>query len=180
LEKVLHDSPPSNHHVSEPLLDFVIDSLILSLRETTSPVPLQTKASTSEWLEIHKILTIFCNSTELLINAQKSSFYQFGAQQAILDTLKATFLYNINDLTDGFKYLGYFLKVGRYKVEEWDWILGKYENRISHWCNRWLTIGGRLVLIKALLESQPIYWSALANIPSLVLDKIHQVVFNFL
>jgi hypothetical protein len=41
LEKVLHDSPPSNHHVPEPLLDFVIDSLILSLRETTSPVPLQ-------------------------------------------------------------------------------------------------------------------------------------------
>jgi hypothetical protein len=104
-------------------------------------------------LEIDKILTSFYNSTGLLINAQKSSVFLFGAQQDVMDTLKATFFYNFNDLINGFKYLGYFLKVGSYKVEDWDWLLAKYENRISHWCNRWLTIGGRLVLIKAVLES---------------------------
>jgi len=79
---------------------------------------IMTKASSSEWLKIHKILTSFCNSTGFLINAQKSSFYLFGAQQVVMDTLKATSFYNFNDLTNGFKYLGYCLKVGRYKVED--------------------------------------------------------------
>jgi hypothetical protein len=114
------------------------------------------------------------------IYAQKTAFYHFGAQQDVLNSIKTTFFYNLNELSAGFNYLGYFLKVGRYKVEEWDWLIAKYERRISHWCNKWLTLGGRLVLIKAVLESQPVYWLALANIPSLVLIKIRQLVFNFL
>jgi hypothetical protein len=76
--------------------------------------------------------------------------------------------------------LGYTLKDDRFKAEDWDWLLSKYENRINHWCNRWLTLGGRLVLVKAVLESQPVYWLALANIPSSVLHRIRQVIFNFL
>jgi hypothetical protein len=39
---------------------------------------------------------------------------------------------------------------------------------------------GALVLIKAVLESQPVYWLALANLPSPILHKIRQVIFDFL
>jgi hypothetical protein len=96
-----------------------------------------------------------------------------------LDSIKSSFLYNLKELSDGFNYLGYFLKIGRYKAKEWDWLVAKYERRISHWCNKWLTLGGCLVLIKAVLESQPVYWLALANIPSSVLVKIRKLVYNF-
>jgi hypothetical protein len=141
---------------------------------------IMTKASVTEWMEIQNLLAIFCSATGLLINAHKTSFYQFGVQQQVLDSLKEIFHYSINNLTDGFKYLGYILKADRFKVEDWNWLISKYENRISHWCNRWLTLGGRLVLVKAVLESQPVYWLALENIPSSVLHRIRQVVFNFL
>jgi hypothetical protein len=103
---------------------------------------IMTKALVTEWLEIQKLLTIFCSATRLLINAHKTSFYQFGVQQQVLDSLKEIFLYRINNLTDGFRYLGYILKADRYKAKDWNWLLSKYENRISHWCNRWLTLGG--------------------------------------
>jgi hypothetical protein len=122
---------------------------------------IMTKASITEWLEIKKLLATFCSATGLLINSHKSSFYQFGVQQPVLDSIKAVFTYSINNLANGFKYLGYILKADRFKAEDWNWLLMKYENRINHWCNRWLTLGGQLVLAKAVLESQPIYWLAL-------------------
>jgi hypothetical protein len=36
------------------------------------------------------------------------------------------------------------------------------------------------VLIKAVLESQPVYWMALAHIPITVLNRIRKLVFSFL
>jgi hypothetical protein len=44
----------------------------------------------------------------------------------------------------------------------------------------WLTLGGRFVLIKVVLESQPVYWMTLAAVPNLVLVKIRQLIFSFL
>jgi hypothetical protein len=37
-----------------------------------------------------------------------------------------------------------------------------------------------LVLIKVVLESQPVYWLALANLPSSTLQRICEIVFSFL
>jgi len=72
------------------------------------------------------------------------------------------------------------MKMCRYKTEDWHWLLEKYEKRIRHWCNRWLSIRGRLVLIKVVFESQPMYWLALSNIPSTILQRIRHLIFGFL
>ena len=133
---------------------------------------IMTNASVNEWLEIQSLLAVFCNATGLMINSQKTSFYQFGVQPVVLDSIIFFFPYEVNNIANGFKYLGYTLKDDRFKAEDWDWLLSKYENRINHWCNRWLTLGGHLVLVKVVLESQPVYWLALANIPSSVLHRI--------
>jgi hypothetical protein len=141
---------------------------------------IMTKASIPEWMEIKMLLNSFCCASRLMINAQKTSFLHFGIQQPVLDSLKASFLFNFHDLINGFRYLGYFLKLGRPRFEDWQWLIDKYEKCISHWCNRCLSIGGHLVLIKAVLEIQPVYWLALANLPPTVYLKIHQLMFNFL
>jgi hypothetical protein len=70
--------------------------------------------------------------------------------------------------------------MGRYKIEDWLLLLDKYEKRIRHWCNGWLSIGGFLVLIKFVLESQPINWLALSNMPTMIIQRICQLVFCFL
>jgi hypothetical protein len=66
------------------------------------------------------------------------------------------------------------------RTNDWIWLVEKYENRIRHWCTRWLSLGGRLVLIKAVLECQPVYWLTLANLPATIQNKIRQIIFNFL
>jgi hypothetical protein len=67
-----------------------------------------------------------------------------------------------------------------YKAADWCWLISKFENRINQWCNRWLSLGGRFVLIKVVLESQPVYWMALENILASVLNRIRQLIFSFL
>jgi hypothetical protein len=141
---------------------------------------IMTKASLSEWLEIKRILDNFCGASGLVINAQKTSFLHYGIQPSLLDTYKPFFHFNFLELASGFKYLGYFLKMDRYTSEDWNWLIEKFEKRISHWCNRWLSLGGRLVLIKVVLESQPVYWLALSNLPSSILNNLRQLMFNFL
>jgi hypothetical protein len=89
----------------------------------------------------------------LRINVQKSAFLHSGVQHETLEALKELFHYDYKYLLEGFKYLGYFLKPDNYKAEDWQWLIEKFENMINHWCNMLLTMGGRYVLIKSVLES---------------------------
>jgi hypothetical protein len=117
-------------------------------------VLIMTKASVDEWKEIKEILLIFCSASGLLINWTKSTFYYVGIQGETLGNLKEIFPYNFDDLSKGFRYLGYFLKVDAYKTVDWRWLLIKIEKRIGMWCNRWLSLGGRFTLVKSVLEGQ--------------------------
>ena len=93
-------------------------------------------------------------------------------QNEVIEEMKT--LYNIDskDLSGGFTYLGYFLKLASYRAKDWRWLIEKFKCRINHWCNRLLSLGGRFILAKSVLESLPVYWLALAHIPLSVLNKL--------
>jgi hypothetical protein len=83
-------------------------------------------------------------------------------------------------LSIGFKYLGFYLKSGVQKAIDWRWLLTKVESKIQQWSYRWLSLGGRYILCKSVLESQPIYWLSLAAIPTSILHKLRSILYNFL
>jgi hypothetical protein len=143
-------------------------------------VLVMTKASIDEGLEIKICLLIFRSASGLLINWTKSIFYHVRFHGETLENLKDIFPYNFEELAKGFRYLGYFLKVDAYKTVDWRWLLSKIEDRIGMWCNRWLSLGGRFTLVKYVLESQLVYWMALAAIPASILEKIRKLIFSFL
>jgi hypothetical protein len=93
---------------------------------------------------------------------------------------KARFPYHFKLVETGFKYLGFFIKPNHYLIEDWSWLIRKFEKRVDHWCNRWLTLGGRLILIKAVLMGLSVYWMSMSAIPISVLGKIRQIIFSFL
>jgi hypothetical protein len=103
-----------------------------------------------------------------------------GARDEFLTELKTLFGINIRDLADGLCYLGFQIKPSSYIARDWRWLIEKFKFRILHWCNRCLTLGGRYILIKVVLESLPVYWMALAHIPLSVLKKLQQLIFAFL
>jgi hypothetical protein len=143
-------------------------------------VLIMTSATLTEWTAISDILKSLCSASGLQINWTKSTFHFANVQEQNLDLLKAIFPHTFVHLSTGFKYLGYFIKADRYRASDWDWLITKVGKKIGHWCNRWLTIGGRYTLLKSVLEGQPIYWMALAAIPIYVLEKLRKLSYNFL
>ena len=60
------------------------------------------------------------------------------------------------------------------------WLLSRIEKGVNFWCNHWISRGGRLVLIKSILEDILVYWHLLDHIPNGILDRIRKVYFNYL
>ena len=83
-------------------------------------------------------------------------------------------------LHSGFNDLGYFLKPLGYRVNDWLWIIQRFEKRISHWTYKYISLGCILILIKSVLSSIPVYWMGLAPLPASILQKLRRIMFNFL
>ena len=124
---------------------FVDDFLIMS---NDSPL---------EWKEIDKLLKIFYFATGLQNNWTKSTFHHANIHDQDLDLLKGIFPHSYIHLSQGFQYLGYYIKADHYKALDWNWLISKVGKRVSNWCNRCLTIDGQYTLIKYVLEGKPIY-----------------------
>jgi hypothetical protein len=139
-----------------------------------------TRALVQEWTVIMELIICFCMASGLKVNSTKSTVHYLGLLETKLDVFKIFIPYSFSDLTEGFKYLGYYLKDGIQKSKDWSWLIQKVEKKIRHWSYRWLSLGGRFTLCKAVLESQPIYWFSLASIPLSILHKLRNLLYNFL
>jgi hypothetical protein len=149
-------------------LMFVDDVLILS------------KADPREWKLIVDLLTLYCSASGLCINTQKTTVHYWGLKDEEMASFKDILPFTFTDLNNGFKYLGYYLKPGPSKSVDWSWLVAKFEKKISQWCNKWLSLGGRLILVKAVLESLAVFWMSLAVVPKSILNKIHSLTYAFL
>ena len=86
----------------------------------------------------------------------------------INDQLQVTLL----SLLKGKKYLGYLIKPNGYRAGDWLWLLKRFDTKIKHWCWRWLSLGGQLILAKSILENLAVYWLSLCKIPKSILNTI--------
>jgi len=55
-----------------------------------------------------------------------------------------------------------------------------FERRIGFWCNKWLSLGGRFILVKSVLEGLVVYWMTLERIPNKIIILLRRLSFNFL
>ena len=60
------------------------------------------------------------------------------------------------------------------------WLVNKIEKNIGLWCYKWLSLGGRLILLKTILEIQSIYWMVVELVPKFIISQIRKICFNFL
>ena len=77
------------------------------------------------------------------------------------------------------KYLGFYLKPCKYLMKDWDWLIAKAEKRIKNWSFRWLPKGGKLTLVKSVLEAIPVYWMHFW-IPVGIIENIRKIYFKLL
>ena len=58
-------------------------------------------------------------------------------------------------------------------------MIAKAEKRIKNWSFRWLSKGGKLILVKSVLEVLPVHWMHFW-IPVGVIEKVRKICFKFL
>jgi ribonuclease HI len=143
-------------------------------------VLLLSKADLPEWLVIIEVLQLFCSASGLSINYSKSSVHFWGLSEADLLTFKGSLPFTFVHLSEGFKYLGFQLRLGASTPENWKWLVARFESRIHFWCNKWLSLGGRFILVKSILESLPVFWMSLEKIPKKIVTILRRLIYNFL
>jgi hypothetical protein len=143
-------------------------------------VLLMTKADPEEWLVILDVLQLFCSVSGLSINLSKSSVHYWGLTDAELLILKDSIPLTFINLSEGFTYLGFQMKLGVTSPGDWRWLVATFERKIGFWCNKWLSLGGRLILVKSVLESLAVYWMTLERVPPKIITTLRRLAFNFL
>ena len=114
----------------------------------------------------------------LKINFAKSRFGAVGAtKQWILNA--ATYL-NCRVLSVPFSYLGIPIGANPRHSETWDSIVKKCERKLSKWKQKYLSLGGRVTLIKSVLNSISIFFFSFFRVPKKVMDKLVGLQRQFL
>ena len=78
------------------------------------------------------------------------------------------------------KYLGLPLGANPKLKATWKPVVDKIKFRLSSWKRRQLSFGGRIVLIKAVLLSLPIYYMSIYKMPEGVIKSIESIQSRFL
>lgn len=62
----------------------------------------------------------------------------------------------------------------------WEKLVDKFRSKLIDWRSKWLSSAGRIVKTKAILSALPIFWMGVFWIPRNILDKLEQIMRNFL
>ncbi|KAL0928209.1 hypothetical protein M5K25_000081 [Dendrobium thyrsiflorum] len=115
-----------------------------------------TNSSINNVKILFKFLDLFQQMSGLTINNAKSSFIiSKNALSNRINEIKRICGFNSNNLP--IKYLGTPLYKGRKKNQLFDDIFTACQKKLTSWYSSFLSFGGRLVLIKSVLNSIPIF-----------------------
>ncbi|XP_073263899.1 uncharacterized protein [Populus alba] len=123
-------------------------------------------------------LTIFGESSGLVINASKSSIFFAG----VSENMKQAIL-SLSQFTEGsfpFKYLGVPLSPHRLLASQYSPLIHRLESAIQNWMGKYLSYAGRLELIKSVLHGMVQFWISIFPIPVVVISRITSLCRNFL
>ena len=127
-----------------------------------------------EWRAFDVLLDTFCAASGMCISLEKSGFLFNDLELEVQTSIQCFLPYKMDPISNGFKYLGYYIKPLGYLVKDWWWLIRNFEKRIMHWAHKLLSLSGRPVLIRVVLTSLLVYWFALAPVPKSILKKLRQ------
>lgn len=114
----------------------------------------------------------------LRINFQKSSLFGFNESQETIQYCASILGCNVEN--GAFKYLGNIICSNPAKSAYWNHLLSKVKNKLDNWHAENHSITGKLILMKATLDSIPIFWFNLFLVPGKVLNELEKLRRRFL
>lgn len=138
------------------------DDVILFIRNVTNSIT-----------GVKKILQCFEILSGLHINFNKSCIYDFGDSLETL-TSWATFL-GCQVGSGSIKYPGAVIEKSLNQTQLWEPLLAKIKGAFQYWRSDSLSLAGRLVLVKATIDSMPLFWFNLFRMPKAVLSQLEKL-----
>ncbi|XP_071713233.1 uncharacterized protein [Rutidosis leptorrhynchoides] len=124
-----------------------------------------------------KLLKCFELTSGLKINYHKSNLFGVGVENIEIERMAKLFHCNVGSFP--FTYLGLPVGGNMRKFESWKPVIEKFEKRLSDWKARSMSFGGRLTLVKSVLNSLPLYYFSLFHAPPCVIKKLECVRRSF-
>ena len=124
------------------------------------------------------IVQDFMNASGTQINKDKSDIFLFNTatqSQAFLEIIMG---FRIGTLPS--KYLGIPLSLNPLGVEKWNVLLDWIQGRLQNWTIRALNMANRVTLLKAVLQSIPIYQLLGLETPKILCNDLKNIFKNFL
>jgi len=114
----------------------------------------------------------------LCVNYRKSIMVVLGKEETWIDSIEEIMGCSRAQLP--IQYLGIPLGANMRKASSWQIIIEKVQARLQAWKSSCLSRAGRLVLIKSVLNSLPLYYLSLFKVPKKVANEIVRLQRKFL
>jgi len=136
------------------------------------------EASWENAVVLKSMLRGFEMASGLKINFAKNQIGVVGVQTSWIQEV-ADFL-NCRHMDFPFYYLGMPIGIKSSSRVVWEPMISKFEAKLSKWNQKNLSMGGRVTLIKSVLNALPIYLLSFFKIPKRVVDKLESLQRNFM
>ena len=152
-------------------------SSTLSLLQYADDTLLFCQPQIQELINVHRILNCFALVLGLKVNFNKSALISINVNKEWID-VAATSLW-CKTVSLPVTYLGLPIGTNPRIKKVWDPVLKKIKGKLASWKTKFLSFGGRLTLIKACLNSLPIYYLSLFRMPKSVGKTVNSLFQNF-
>ncbi|KAJ0497121.1 putative RNA-directed DNA polymerase [Helianthus annuus] len=125
-----------------------------------------------------RILRCFRICSGLKINLSKCNLFGLGVETPEVEGLASVVGCSVGGFP--FKFLGVVVGANMNKISNWKPVSDVFDARLSRWKSSCLSIGGRVVLIKSVLQSLPGYYFSLFRAPVSVIKNLEGKIKKFL
>jgi len=136
------------------------------------------KASVENLWTLKAILRGFELVSGLKVNFHKSCLIGVNVPPDFME--RACSFLNCRQGSVPFMYLGLLVGDNPRRVETWEPLVDHLRRRLFSWGNRYISLGGRIVLLNLVLNSIPIFYLSLMKMPAKVVKLIVSLQRNFL
>jgi hypothetical protein len=140
--------------ISVPHLQFADDTLLIGVKNWANVCALRA------------CLTLFESMSGLKVNFHKSMLVGVNISDSWLSETVSALWFKVGNVS--FLYLGLPIEGDPRRLSFWEPVLARLKNRLSRWKSRFLSFGGRLILLKYVLTSLSVYFLS---------SKLPQVTF---
>ncbi|CAM8945788.1 unnamed protein product [Rhodiola kirilowii] len=127
---------------------------------------------------IKEVVFKFLESSGLSINAQKSSLFTGGMDEAKVVWVEE--LFGVKSSPLPVKYLGLPLTTKNLSRKDCEILIQKITSRLDCWSNRFLSRAGRKVLVSSVLQSMIFYWARVCLLPKTIIHEVNAICARFL